>query len=43
MDLKRVSFGRVSLDQLGSGKWRYFTNSEYDDLRDFLKQNGVRY
>lgn len=43
MDLKRVSFGRVSLDQLGSGKWRYFSNSEYDDLRDFLKQNGVRY
>ncbi|EAI5407708.1 pseudouridine synthase [Campylobacter fetus] len=43
MDLKRVSFGRVSLDQLGEGKWRYFTNSEYDDLRDFLKQNGVRY
>ncbi|AGZ82577.1 pseudouridine synthase [Campylobacter fetus] len=43
MDLKRVSFGRVSLDQLGEGKWRYFTNKEYDDLRDFLKQNGVRY
>ena len=43
MDLKRVSFGRVSLDQLGEGKWRYFTNSEYDDLRDFLKQNKVRY
>lgn len=43
MDLKRVSFGRVSLDQLGEGKWRYFTNSEYDDLRDFLKQNNVRY
>lgn len=43
MDLKRVSFGRVSLDQLGEGKWRYFTNTEYDDLRDFLKQNGVRY
>ncbi|TWO30592.1 pseudouridine synthase [Campylobacter hyointestinalis] len=43
MDLKRVSFGRVSLDQLGEGKWRYFTNSEYDDLRDFLKQNRVRY
>ncbi len=43
MDLKRVSFGCVSLDQLGEGKWRYFTNSEYDDLRDFLKQNGVRY
>ncbi|EAK0829925.1 pseudouridine synthase [Campylobacter fetus] len=43
MDLKRVSFGRVSLDQLGEGKWRYFTNKEYDDLRDFLKQNEVRY
>lgn len=43
MDLKRVSFGRVSLDTLKEGHWRYFTNSEYNDLRDFLKINGVRY
>lgn len=43
MDLKRVAFGRVSLDQLGEGKWRYFSASEYEALRDFLKSQGVRY
>lgn len=43
MDLKRVSFGRVELGMLKEGKWRYFSKSEYDDLRDFLKINGIRY
>lgn len=43
MDLKRVSFGRVELGMLKDGKWRYFTNSEYDDLRDFLKINKIHY
>lgn len=43
MDLKRVSFGRVDLGMLKEGKWRYFEKSEYDDLRDFLKINNVRY
>lgn len=43
MDLKRVSFGRVELGMLKEGKWRYFTNSEYDDLRDFLKLNKIYY
>lgn len=43
VDLKRVSFGRVDLGMLKPGKWRYLTNSEYDDLRDFLKENGIRY
>lgn len=43
MDLKRVSFGRVNLGMIKSGKWRYLTNSEYDDLRDFLKINGIIY
>ena len=43
MDLKRVSYGRVDLGMLKPGKWRYFSTSEYDDLRDFLKVNGVRY
>lgn len=43
MDLKRVSFGSVSLDNLKEGKWRYFTSSEYDKLRDFLKVNNIRY
>lgn len=43
MDLKRVSFGRVNLGMLKDGKWRYLTASEYEDLRDFLKINSVRY
>ncbi len=43
VDLKRVSFGRMSLDNLKSGKYRYLENNEYEDLRDFLKQSGVRY
>ncbi|NLK66091.1 MAG: rRNA pseudouridine synthase [Campylobacteraceae bacterium] len=43
MDLKRVSFGRVDLGMLKSGKWRYLTNSEYDALRDFMAINKVRY
>lgn len=43
MDLKRVSFGRVDLGMLKSGKWRYLNTQEYDDLRDFLKENRVHY
>lgn len=43
VSLKRVSFGRMNLDNLKSGKHRYLTNSEYDDLRDFLKSNGIYY
>lgn len=43
VDLKRVSFGRVDIGMMKSGKWRYLTNSEYDDLRDFLATNKVRY
>lgn len=43
VDLKRVSFGRVELGMLKEGKWRYFEKNEYEDLRDFLKQSGVRW
>lgn len=43
MDLKRVSFGRVDLGMLKEGKWRFFSASEYDDLRDFLKINKIYY
>jgi len=43
VDLKRVSFGRVDLGVLRPGKWRYLSASEYDDLRDFLKINGIKY
>ncbi|QKF63922.1 pseudouridine synthase [Campylobacter corcagiensis] len=43
VDLKRVSFGRVDLGMLKPGKWRYLSNSEYNDLRDFMKQNEIHY
>ena len=43
VDLKRTAFGRVTLGTLKPGKWRYLDSSEYDDLRDFLKQENIRY
>jgi 23S rRNA pseudouridine2605 synthase len=43
MDLKRVSYGIISLDTLGDGKWRYFTNKEYEELREYLKERNIRY
>lgn len=42
-DLKRVSYGRVDLGVLKSGKYRYLSASEYEALRDFLKENKVYY
>jgi 23S rRNA pseudouridine2605 synthase len=43
MDLKRVSFGGIELNNLPSGKVRYLDKKEYQNLRDFLslhkKQN----
>jgi len=43
VELKRVSYGRVSLDMLKPGKHRFLENSEYEDLRSFLKERGIRY
>lgn len=43
VSLKRVSFGRVNLGVLGKGKHRYLENSEYEDLREFLKSNHIYY
>ncbi|MGH1601237.1 pseudouridine synthase [Campylobacter majalis] len=43
VELKRVAFGRVELGTLKEGKWRYFSASEYEDLRDFLQSNKIRY
>ncbi len=45
MDLKRVSFGGINLNNLPSGKVRYLTREEYQNLRYFVKgvemeQNG---
>lgn len=43
VDLKRVSYGRVDLGMLKPGKHRFLENSEYEDLRSFLKEKGIRY
>jgi len=37
LDLKRVSYGGVSLNNLPTGKTRYFTRKEYDELHAFMK------
>ena len=37
LDLKRVSYGWVNLNALPTGKKRYFSTEEYDELREFLQ------
>ncbi|MEJ2528345.1 MAG: pseudouridine synthase [Sulfurovaceae bacterium] len=37
LDLKRVAFGGIELNNLPTNKTRYFTRQEYDDLHKFLK------
>jgi len=38
LDLKRVSFGEIRLNNLPTNKTRYYTRREYSDLYDYLKQ-----
>ncbi|MFT7823456.1 MAG: pseudouridine synthase [Sulfurimonas sp.] len=38
LDLKRVAFGGIELNNLPENKTRYFTRKEYDDLHAFLKR-----
>lgn len=38
LDLKRVSYGGVELNNLPSGKFRYLEKAEYKNLRTFLKE-----
>jgi len=37
LDLKRVAFGGIELNNLPTNKTRYFSRREYDDLHKFLK------
>ena len=37
LDLKRVAFGGIELNNLPTNKTRYFTQREYDDLHKYLK------
>ena len=38
LDLKRVAFGDIELNNLPTNKTRFFTRREYDDLYKFLKK-----
>jgi len=38
VDLKRLSYGGIGLNNLPTGKTRYLTRSEYSSLRDFIKE-----
>ncbi len=38
VDLKRVSFGGINLNNLPTGKVRYLERDEYEDLRLFMKE-----
>jgi len=40
MDLKRVDYGGISLNNLPTGKSRFLTKDEYKNLRLYLKDNG---
>ncbi|MGC9351271.1 MAG: pseudouridine synthase, partial [Sulfurovum sp.] len=38
LDLKRVGYGGVELNNLPENKTRYFSRKEYDDLHQFMKR-----
>jgi len=38
LDLKRVSFGGIDLNNLPTNKTRFFTQREYDDVHEFMKR-----
>lgn len=38
LDLKRISFGGINLNNLPTNKTRFFTRREYDDIHKFMKR-----
>jgi 23S rRNA pseudouridine2605 synthase len=36
LDLKRIDFGGIELNNLPSGKYRYLNKNEYKKLKDFI-------
>lgn len=40
VDLKRISFGGISLNNLPDGQWRYLEKKEYQNLRQYLKEES---
>lgn len=41
LDLKRVSFGGINLNNLPENKTRFFSRREYDDVHKFMKRKKV--
>lgn len=42
VDLKRVDFGGISLNLDKEGKFRFFSHSEYESIRDIMHGNELR-
>jgi len=42
VDLKRLEYGGITLSALPTGKTRYLTRKEYDDLKKFLKEQNAK-
>jgi len=40
MDLKRLEFGGISLNNLPTGKSRFFSRKEYQDLKDYMQDTA---
>jgi len=41
LDLKRIDFGGIELNNLPSGKWRFLTKKEYKMLKEFLNDKEI--
>jgi len=41
LDLKRIAFGGIELNNLPENKTRYFSRREYDDVHKFMKRRRV--
>ncbi len=39
LDLKRIAFGDIELNNLPTNKTRYYTRREYSDLYDYIKRD----
>ncbi len=42
VDLKRLAYGGIELNNLPTGKSRYLTRAEYSNLREFIKEEEKR-
>jgi len=42
LDLKRVAFGDIQLNNLPSNKTRYYTRQEYDHLHEYIKKEAKK-